>query len=186
MLAWSSLTAAMRGPILCPVPAPAFPSTSLRQVAQFIFLYLKQDFGSQGWEASLRSAGWAPSCCHGIVLLSKALLHWASFSTAFCCSFGAHGGSARAAKAPLTSSASVDGSNGHPAWELLFQTEARPIIPSSCGVAPMRRTHLLLPSAYAERHNPIFKASFLGSPRLLFSTVSITWLPCSPWVKSYG
>lgn len=88
--------------------------SSLRQVAQFIFLYLKQDFGSQGREASLRSAGWTPSCCHGITLLSKALLHRASFSVAFCRSFGADGGSARAAKTPLTSSASGGGSSGHP------------------------------------------------------------------------
>lgn len=88
--------------------------SSLRQVAQFIFLYLKQDFGSQGWEASLRSAGWSPSRCHGITLLSKALLRWASFSMAFCRSFGADGGSARAAKTPLGPSTSVGGSSGYP------------------------------------------------------------------------
>lgn len=102
MLAWSSVNTEMRGPILSLAPAPSSPSacngalrSGLRQVAQFIFLYLKQDFGSQGREASLRSAGWAPSRCHGITLLSKALLHRVSFNVAFCRSCGADGGSAQ-------------------------------------------------------------------------------------------
>lgn len=121
MLAWSSVNTEMRGPILSLAPAPFSPSacngalrSGLRQVAQFIFLYLKQDFGSQGREASLRSAGWAPSRCHGITLLSMALLHWVSFSVAFCRSCGADGSSAQAAKTPPAPSAGAGGSGGHP------------------------------------------------------------------------
>lgn len=57
--------------------------SSLRQVAQFIFLYLRQDFGRQGREASPRSAGQAPSCCRGISLLSK--LHSTGHPAVLCC-----------------------------------------------------------------------------------------------------
>lgn len=56
---------------------------SLRQVAQFIFLYLRQDFGRQGREASPRSAGRTPSCCRGITLLSE--LHSAGHPALLCC-----------------------------------------------------------------------------------------------------
>lgn len=178
------------GPDPQPGSCPCLPlrlhrglQSSLRQVAQFIFLYLKQDFGSQGREASLRSAGWTPSRRHGITLLSKALLRRASFGVAFCPGFGADGGSARAAKRPLTSSASVGGSSGHPSWVLVCQAEVRPIISTSH--VPGSHQEGSSSCARAERHHPILKASFLRGPRLLFPPVSITW-PYSQLVKSRG
>lgn len=71
-----------------------------------------------------------------------------------------------------------------PMWVLLCQTEVRPIISNSHDVAAIM-THSLLPSAHAERHHPIFKASFLSGPKLLFPAVSITWLPYSQLVNSH-
>lgn len=72
-----------------------------------------------------------------------------------------------------------------PVWVVLCRTEVRPIISNSHDVAAIRRTRALLPSAHAQRHHPILKASFLSGPRLLFP-VSITWLPYSQLVNSGG
>lgn len=113
MLAWFSLNTEMWSLIPCPLSDPSSVSASCRQVAQLISLYLEHDFGSQGQEASLRSAGWEPSCCHRLCHTPAAVKGSALLGVlhhGLLQQFGGNEGSSSTAKALLTYSASVGGS----------------------------------------------------------------------------